>query len=163
VEALKAYVRDRMPGFIAITSGQLVGQNTVVRIAKAMSNATTLIAGLVGALIVFNTMLMSVNERTREIGVLLALGWRRRTVVELVCTEAALLAIVGGVTGVLAGVGMTWQLEHLDLLRGKIDATFPLLFLLAVPLVTTVIGTAGGLYPALKASRLLPSHALRQE
>jgi len=163
VDAIKARIRERAPGFVAITSGELVGQNTVVRIAKAMSNATTLIAALVGILIVFNTMLMSVNERTREIGILLALGWHRRTVIRLVCGEAALLTLAGGVAGVLAGVGLTWQLEHLDLLRGKIDADFPLSFLLTMPLMAMLVGTVGGLYPALKASLLTPAHALRQE
>jgi putative ABC transport system permease protein len=163
IEALKAHVQASMSGFIAITSGQLVAQNTLVRIVKAMSNATTLIAALVGILIVFNTMLMSINERTREIGVLLALGWRRWTIIQLIFGEAALLALAGGLAGVLIGVGLTWQLEHLDLLRGKIDASFPLAFLLLAPLVTTLAGTVGGLYPALKASRLPPALALRQE
>jgi len=163
VDAIKARIRVEMPGFIAITSGELVGQNTVVRIAKAMSNATTLIASLVGILIVFNTMLMSVNERTREIGILLALGWHRRTVIHLVCGEAALLTLAGGIAGVLVGVGLTWQLEHLDLLRGKIDANFPLSFLLMMPVLAMLVGVCGGLYPAMKASRLAPSHALRQE
>jgi putative ABC transport system permease protein len=163
VDAIKARIRERAPGFVAITSGELVGQNTVVRIAKAMSNATTLIAALVGILIVFNTMLMSVNERTREIGILLALGWHRRTVIQLVCGEAALLTLAGGIAGVLVGVGLTWQLEHLDLLRGKIDANFPLSFLMTMPLLAMLVGTVGGLYPALKASRLTPAHALRQE
>lgn len=163
VDAIKARIRERAPGFVAITSGELVGQNTVVRIAKAMSNATTLIAALVGILIVFNTMLMSVNERTCEIGILLALGWHRRTVIQLVCGEAALLTLAGGIAGVLVGVGLTWQLEHLDLLRGKIDANFPLSFLLTMPLMAMLVGTVGGLYPALKASRLTPAHALRQE
>lgn len=163
IDAIKARIRERAPGFIAITSGELVGQNTVVRIAKAMSNATTLIAGLVGVLIVFNTMLMSVNERTREIGVLLALGWHRRTVIQLVCGEAALLTLAGGIAGVLVGVGLTWQLEHLDLLRGKIDANFPASFLFTMPILAMLVGVVGGLFPALKASRLTPSHALRQE
>jgi putative ABC transport system permease protein len=163
IDAIKLRIRERVPGFIAITSGELVGQNTVVRIAKAMSNATTLIAGLVGVLIVFNTMLMSVNERTREIGVLLALGWHRRTVVQLVCSEAALLTLAGGIAGVLVGVALTWQLEHLDLLRGKIDANFPVGFLLAMPVLAMLVGVLGGFYPAMKASRLTPSHALRQE
>lgn len=163
VDAIKTRIRERAPGFVAITSGELVGQNTVVRIAKAMSNATTLIAALVGILIVFNTMLMSVNERTREIGVLLALGWHRRTVIQLICGEAALLTLAGGIAGVLVGVGLTWQLEHLDLLRGKIDANFPLSFLMTMPLLAMLVGTVGGLYPALKASRLTPAHALRQE
>jgi putative ABC transport system permease protein len=152
-----------MPGFIAITSGELVSKNTVVRISKAMSNATMLIAGLVGALIVFNTMLMSINERTREIGILLAVGWQRLTVMKLIFCEAVILTLAGGAVGIVLGIAITWGLEHLELMRGKIDAVFTAPFLLAVLGLSVVLGIAGGLYPALKAARLLPSHALRQE
>jgi putative ABC transport system permease protein len=128
-----------------------------------MSGATLLIAGLVGTLIVFNTMLMGVQERTREIGILLALGWRRLNVLQLVCSEAALLALAGGVLGVLLGVGLTWQLEQFELLRGKIHAVFSPGLLLLAPLLATATGLAGGLYPAWRAAALSPAQALRQE
>jgi putative ABC transport system permease protein len=163
IENIKAQVRKDLPGFIAITSGELVQKNAVVRISKAMSNATILIAGLVGALVVFNTMLMSINERTREIGILLALGWQRRTIIKLIIGESMILTLLGGAFGVLLGVGITWGLEHLELMRGKIDAVFSTPFLFAVLGLSVLLGICGGLYPAIKAARLLPSHALRQE
>lgn len=163
VEEIKARVRATMPGFVAITSGELVGRNAVVRISKAMSNATIIIASLVGALVVFNTMLMSVNERTREIGVLLALGWRKRTIVELVCSESTALALMGGILGILIGIAIAVGLEHLDLMRGKIDAVFSVPFLAAVLGLSVLLGVVGAIYPALKAANLLPSQALRQE
>jgi len=163
IARIKAQVRDTLPGFIAITSGELVQKNAVVRISKAMSNATILIAGLVGALIVFNTMLMSINERTKEIGILLALGWQRRTIIQLVFCESLFLTLAGGMVGILLGVTLTWGLEHIELMRGKIDAVFSLPFMFGVLALSVLLGLAGGLYPALKASRLLPSHALRQE
>jgi putative ABC transport system permease protein len=163
VDALKAQVRRAMPGYVAITSGELVRQNTVVRISKAMSHATILIAGLVGALVVFNTMLMSINERTREIGILLALGWQRQTVMKLVFIESVVLTLAGGCLGILLGVGLTWGLEHLDVMRGKIDAVFSAGFLLAVIGLSLLLGVGGGIYPAFKAARLRPAQALRQE
>jgi len=163
VEVIKTRVRATMPGFVAITSSELVRKNAVVRISKAMSNATTLVASLVGALVVFNTMLMSINERTKEIGVLLALGWQRRTIVKLICGESIILTLAGGFLGILAGVAITVGLEHLDLMRGKIDAVFSGQFLVVVLGLSVTLGLAGGIYPALKAANLLPSHALRQE
>lgn len=163
IDDIKARVRETMPGFVAITSGELVSRNTVVRISKAMSNATILIAGLVGALVVFNTMLMSVNERTKEIGILLALGWQRRTIMQLVFSESVILTLAGGVVGILLGIASTWGLEHLELMRGKIDAVFSAPFLLAVLGLSVLLGIGGGIFPALKAARLLPSQALRQE
>jgi len=161
--AIKALVRTTMPGYVAFTSGELVRRNAIVRIAKAMSDATILVASLVGALVVFNTMLMSVNERTREIGVLQALGWRTRTIVRLIVAEALLLTVGGGAVGVLLGVLATVGLEHMDLMRGKIDATFSPLFLAGVLALSALLGLAGGLLPALKAARTLPAHALRHE
>ncbi|MBK9160556.1 MAG: ABC transporter permease [Nitrosomonadales bacterium] len=163
IRDIKEQVEKNMPGFVAITSGELVSQNAVVRISKAMSQATILIASLVGALVVFNTMLMSISERTREIGLLLALGWQRRTVVKLIVSESAILALAGGLVGIVLGIGITWGLEHVELMRGKIDAVFPLPFLAGVLGLSAALGICGGLYPAIKAARLLPSHALRQE
>jgi putative ABC transport system permease protein len=166
-EAGAARVRDAvkssLPGYSAITSGQLVQQNALVRITKAMSAATILVAGLVGALGVFNTMLMSVSERTREIGVLLAIGWRRGRVIRLVLIESAALSVLGGLLGVLLGVLGVTVLEHHAMLRGKIDGLFTGgLFASALGLALG-LGLLGGLYPAWRASRLVPAAALRHE
>lgn len=163
IQQIKDQVKASLPGFSAITSGELVSQNAVVRISKAMSHATILIASLVGALVVFNTMLMSISERTREIGLLLALGWQRKTIIKLVVSESVLLTLAGGCIGILLGIGITWGLEHLELMRGKIDAVFSVTFLFATLALSVALGIFGGLYPAFKAARLLPSHALRQE
>ena len=163
IDEFKTKVHATLPGYVAITSGELVRKNAVVRISKAMSNATTLIASLVGALVVFNTMLMSINERTREIGVLLALGWQRHTIVKLIVSESVVLSLAGGLAGILIGIGIAVGLEHVELMRGKIEAAFSAPFLIEVLGLSVVLGVAGGLYPALKAARLMPSQALRQE
>jgi putative ABC transport system permease protein len=163
IDDFKTRVRETLPGYVAITSGELVRKNAVVRISKAMSNATTLIASLVGALVVFNTMLMSINERTREIGLLLALGWQRQTIVKLIVSESVVLSLAGGLAGILIGIAIAGGLEHVELMRGKIEAVFSMPFLIAILGLSVVLGVAGGLYPALKAARMLPSQALRQE
>jgi putative ABC transport system permease protein len=161
--AIREGVRAANPGFAAITSGQLVQQNAIVRISKAMSAATILIAGLVGALGVLNTMLMSVNERTREIGVLLALGWRRSRVVLLILMESMAVTSAGGVIGVALGALGVFVLEHMALLRGKIDGVFTPGLILAALGLSIGLGVAGGLYPALRAARMSPNAALRHE
>jgi putative ABC transport system permease protein len=163
LQQIRARVQATMPGFAAITSGELVRQNAIVRLSKAMSNATMLVACLVGALVVFNTMLMAINERTREVGILLALGWQRHSVMALVLTESLALTLGGGVVGVLLGVGMTWTLEHVDLLRGKIDAVFSIPFVALTLGLCVLLGLVGGLFPALKAARMRPAQALRHE
>ena len=161
--AIRDAVRNSMPGFAAITSGQLVQQNAIVRIAKAMSAATILIAGLVGALGVLNTMLMSVNERTQEIGVLLALGWRRGRVMLLILLESMVVACAGGILGIVLGAAGVATLERLPLLRGKIDGLFTPGLVFAAFGLAVMLGVIGGLYPAMRASRLSPNAALRHE
>jgi len=112
---------------------------------------------------VFNTMLMSINERTREIGILLALGWQRRTVIKLIVGESVILTLAGGVLGILLGIAIASGLGHLELMHGKIDAVFSLPFLFAVLGLSVFLGICGGIYPAVKAARLQPAQALRQE
>ncbi len=163
VLAIRDAVSHSMPGYAAITSGQLVQQNAIVRISKAMSAATILIAGLVGALGVLNTMLMSVNERTQEIGVLLALGWRRRRVMLLILLESVAVASAGGLAGIALGAGGVRVLEHVELLRGKIDGLFTPGLVFAAFALAVLLGILGGLYPALRASRMSPNAALRHE
>jgi putative ABC transport system permease protein len=82
---------------------------------------------------------------------------------KLIVSEAMILSLVGGVLGILLGVGIAWGLEHIELMRGKIDAIFSVPFFFAVLGLSVVLGVSGGAYPAFKASRLLPSSALRQE
>lgn len=115
---------------------------------------------LIGALVVFVTMMGSVNERTREIGIFRALGFRRAHVARLILTEAATVSLLAGVLGYFAGMLATGLLlpmlaeAHAQLVwDGTLAAGSLLLALL--------VGTLASLYPALHASRLDPTTALR--
>ncbi len=163
LDATRNRVKTSFPGYVAITSGELVSQNAIVRISKAMSDATILIASLVGALIVFNTMLMSIHERTREFGILLALGWQKKLLMQLVFFEASCMTFASGILGIAAGAGLAAILGHLPVMEGKIQAVFSLPFLAMVLILSVLIGILGGFHPALKAARLRPAQALRQE
>jgi putative ABC transport system permease protein len=115
---------------------------------------------LVGGIGVMNIMLVSVSERTREIGIRKALGARRRTILAQFLIEAVLLCLVGGAIGLLLGLGLGHALSRLLLKHlGNIPA-WAILAGLGVPAVTGVIF---GLYPAAKASKLDPIEALRYE
>ncbi|MFA5517108.1 MAG: FtsX-like permease family protein [Desulfuromonadales bacterium] len=115
---------------------------------------------LIGALVVFVTMMGAVNERTREIGIFRALGFRRSHVIGLILLEASWLSLFSGLLGYLAGMGASWAIlpwladSHPHLVWS------PTLAVGSVLLALTV-GTLASLYPALHASRLDPTEALR--
>ena len=115
---------------------------------------------IIGALLVFVTMMGAISERTREIGIFRAIGYRRRHILRLVLMEATIVSVVAGALGYLAGVAAT--LAALPLLEGG-KATWhwnPTLAVSAV-LAAVLVGLLASLQPALRASRLEPSEALR--
>jgi putative ABC transport system permease protein len=112
------------------------------------------------ALVVFVTMMGSVNERTREIGIFRALGFRRVHVTGLILIEAAVASLVAGVLGYLAGMGVSYALLPLLADDGVTVAWAPALAGGAVGLAVA-IGALASLYPALRASRMDPTVALR--
>ncbi len=124
--------------------------------------AVSMIAVLVGAIGVLNTMLMSVFERTREIGMLMALGWSRARVLAMILTEGFVVSLIGGLVGVVVGIFLvdfvSSILRELPIIPGH-DLT---LFGQAMAL-SLLLGTLGSLVPAWKASRLSPMEALGYE
>ncbi|QDT17399.1 ABC transporter permease [Alienimonas californiensis] len=122
------------------------------------------ILGATGVLIavfgVVNTMLMSVSERIIEFGILKANGWGKRDVVQLICSESLILGVVGGLLGAAFGWAATEILnvtfpDRLNLYAGPGLLSFAVAF-------STVVGTLGGLYPALWAMRMQPMDAIRR-
>ena len=129
------------------------------------SNLTTLLAAiagislLVGGIGVMNIMLVSVVERTREIGIRKALGAKERDIWGQFLTEASFLSLTGGIIGVLAGYGASKLVAHLASLTTVVSGN---IVLLAIS-VSIAIGLFFGFYPAWQASRLDPIEALRAE
>ncbi len=123
----------------------------------------SLLAVFIGAVGMLNTMLMSVLERTREIGVLRALGWQRRQVLGLIVQEALVLGLIGGICGILLGVGLAGLAAQIPQTAGAVDPRYSLgLFAKALGLAV-VTGAVGGLYPAWRATHMRPIEALRYE
>jgi len=122
-----------------------------------------LVAGVIvaiEALVVFVTMMGTVNARTREIGIFRALGFRRGHVTRLILIEAAVASVIAGVLGYLVGMGLSYALLPLLAGDGVSVAWTPSLAAAAVA-AAVLVGALGSLYPALHASRLDPTVALR--
>jgi ABC-type antimicrobial peptide transport system permease subunit len=122
-----------------------------------------LFAVIVGGLGMMNTSLMSVFERTREIGVLRAVGWRRRRVIGLILGESLMISVVGGILGIVIGLGLTALAQLSPAVQSLLQGVYtPQIFIQAI-VTALLLGTVGGLYPAWRASQLEPVEAMRYE
>jgi putative ABC transport system permease protein len=122
----------------------------------------TVISMVIGILGVLNTMMMSVSERTREIGTLRALGWSRGRVLRTVLVEGLLLSCIGGAFGLVLGVAGTELLIALWNKAYLVASYLPSTFVKG-GLVAVFVGVSAALYPAYRAANLKPVEALRYE
>ncbi|PTX98455.1 ABC transporter permease [Opitutus sp. ER46] len=130
--------------------------------AKTMTGLLGAIAGvslLVGGIGIMNIMLVSVTERTREIGIRLAVGARRRDILRQFLTEAVVLSIAGGLVGIATGVGVSMALAA----QFNWPTLTPTYAVAGAFLFSAMVGVFFGYYPARKAAQLDPIEALRYE
>jgi ABC-type antimicrobial peptide transport system permease subunit len=133
------------------------------RVLQDAADQISFLAVFIGTVGMLNTMLMSVLERTREIGVLRSLGWRRRRVLRMILKESLVLGVLGGVCAIPLGLGLGGLIGSAGIWGGAIEPAYtPQLFAQAI-VVAMVAGVVGGLYPAWRATRLRPVEALRYE
>jgi putative ABC transport system permease protein len=141
----------------------------MTQIADAMASATTVMTGMLGALAavsllvggigIMNIMLVSVTERTREIGIRLAIGAQEKHILTLLLVEASVLSLFGGLIGIVLGLG----------LAGAATMALSIPFIPSVGVImlaagfSAAIGLAFGFFPALRGARLDPIEALRHE
>jgi len=163
VEELRQTIKARFAGFNAFTGDEIGRNNSAIQMARTMSLAISTIALAVGAVGVTNTMLMSVFERVHEIGILLAIGWRRSRILQMILYESLILSLGGGLVGIGLGWTAVWLLQATPFLRGKIESEFSAPLVVTALLIALGLGVFGGLYPASRGSRLHPSEALRCE
>jgi ABC-type antimicrobial peptide transport system permease subunit len=141
----------------------------MAEMTKALSSTTTLMTNLllcvalislvVGGVGIMNIMLVSVTERTREIGLRMAVGARARDILRQFLVEAVVLCLLGGALGILCGWGGSWLVR--TLLNWPTETSWPAVA--ASVIVSATVGVVFGYYPAWKASRLDPIEALRYE
>lgn len=130
---------------------------------QAAVNGSTVLAILIGAVIVGNTMLLSLFERTREFGLLRAIGWTRRRTVSLLFGESLLLAFVGAVLGVSLSFVVAAGLARLPALRGILHPNFTEGAFWRALFTALVMTLIGALYPTIRAALLSPLKALSYE
>ncbi|NOZ05306.1 MAG: FtsX-like permease family protein [Chloroflexi bacterium] len=134
-----------------------------VQMMNGMAWGLALIAVLIGGLGMMNTMIMTVFERTREIGTLRALGWGQARVIGMILREALLLSLAGGVLGIGLGYGLVWLAVRNPALGSFMSGKLTPILVIQAMAVAVGLGLVGGLYPAWWAARLRPVEALRYE
>lgn len=156
-------IEAALPGAKAVPAAERAANNQIVDLAHSVAWGTSSIALLVGILGIANTMAMSVFERTHEIGILRALGWKGRHVILLILTEATALGIAGGFLGIAVGWGALRLLSTLPQTASVVSASVSPYHLLESLLIAVASGLAAGVYPAWRGARLSPVEALRYE
>ncbi len=129
-----------------------------------INSATTAIEALaiiIGGLGVINTMMMTVFERTREIGVLKSVGWTKKRILTMIMGESIVLTVLSGIIGSVLGVIAVILLLKYN--GSDMTLIFDINIFIKAFAVALTVGILGGLYPAIKASRLSPTEALRYE
>jgi putative ABC transport system permease protein len=156
------------PGIQVISLAQVKGTIlNLISSAKAMTNAVAFIAIIIAIIGVVNTILMSVFERTSEIGVMKAIGASRLDIFKIICIETAIVCSLGGLLGDIIAVLGTKVIEAVlkSILpyapRGELVVITPHILIYSF-VCATVIGIIAGIYPALRAASMKPVEAIRR-
>ena len=131
-----------------------------IEMFKSFSYGIAVLVIFIGSLLVFVTMMGSVNERTREIGIFRAIGFRRGHVMQIILLEAMVVGLIGGLLGFLGGNGISWAVLPLVIKNGTFAGLNYNLGGISL-LLAVSLSLLASLYPAQKASKLDPSEALR--
>ncbi|MBY0397933.1 MAG: ABC transporter permease, partial [Thermoleophilia bacterium] len=148
---------------VADTPREYARNASHLKMTRAMAWMVSTIAIVIGVISMLNTMVMSVLERTHEIGILRAVGWTRSRIVRMVLGEAVFLGLAAAVVGSAGAVATTYVLAMMPKVNGFIEGGISARVIAEGVLIAVLIGVAGGLYPAFRAARLLPTEAIRHD
>jgi putative ABC transport system permease protein len=161
IEEMVRQISEKLPNAKVTAVKQVVKQKMdMLEKLNGFSLAIVSVVLIIGSLIVLTTMMSSVNERTREIGIFRAIGFRRTHVMQIILLEAFILSLIAGVIGYL--LGSTSAILMGPMISGiEISTEFNLWFLFYAISLSIFVGIFATLYPAFKASQLDPAEALR--
>ena len=152
---------------ISFASAAVKELDKISRIIKIMLSSIAGFSLFVGSVGIMNMMLVSVNQRTREIGIRRAIGAKRRDIFLQFLIEAIVMCGIGGLLGILLGIGTGYLCSHIAVKVVKVIPHWPVVISLhwmtVSVSISACIGILFGLYPAIRASHISPIEALRTE
>ena len=159
--AVAKLIEQQISGCRVDIADEVLANNDGVKTFEAMNWGTSAIAILVGTFGVMNTMFMSVFERSREIGILIALGWKRSRILRMIVWESVALCVAAGVFGIIAGMGLLKVLAVTPWMQGRLAPHFGWDLVGLAMGLAVVVGLASGFFPALHCTKINPSLAIR--
>ena len=172
VHSVASEVQNSITGVTASTGSSVASEASLSSSLTIFFIVMGLVALLAAAFGVTNTMIMSVSERTREIGTLRAIGAQRRQVMKIFMSESFLIGAVGAVVGAFLGIVISLILPYFSssvsssglfggILNGRLSTSLVLSNIVLCMALGIVVSVLAGIYPSLRASRMKPEEALR--
>ena len=144
-------------------TSQIAENNKILALFRAIAWGTSSIALVVCVFVVLNTLLMSVTERRKEIGIYSTLGWQPSRIILMIGIEAIMLTSIGGLIGIVLGIGGLYWLVGVTVLHAYIEPQIDVGMIAGTFLMSLLLGAVSSIYPAWQATRINPSEALRYE
>jgi putative ABC transport system permease protein len=163
-EAVAGSIREQSPLLTTVKNlDEMSRVDQGIVLMDALNLAVSALAVGIGAIGVMNTMVMSVYERTREIGILRAVGWRGSRILRMIVGESLLLCLVATVVGSGLGVLASRLVLLFPAVRSLLEPTYTIDIFVRGLVVAIAVALVGAIYPAIRAVRLSPMEALRHE
>lgn len=163
IEAVSRKIAELSPKLSVQPTEDFVKNVDQIKIGRSMAWITSAIAVFIGSIGVLNTMVMSVIERTREIGTLRAIGWKKIRVMRMILWESLILSLGGAILGILLAVVLLRVLGNLPWTSGLIAGKTSPSVILQGLCIAVMVGVLGAIYPAYRAAGLSPIEALRRK
>jgi len=163
-QKIKKAISKKVSSLSVVKSRDLLSEIRFFQVAESFSWGISAIALIIACIFVVNTLMMSVYERTKEIGILMALGWSRRMITKTIFSESVIVCLLGGIFGDLLGFIFIYIFSVSDItgLDWTSAAISPNVIVHSI-LLALILGVVGAIYPAIVASRLSPAQAIRYE